>query len=385
MSDVLQMGLIGCGGIMGVHAESLKQLWEKGYRSFLIPAVCDCDANRAEDMVARIAEWQGTQPRVYTFFEEMLSQEHDMRAVDLALVHRIHHSVAVPCLKAGKHVTIEKPLGLTMRACRAIIDAAKRHKRVLQVAENYRRSPQERAINWAIREGMIGDLRMIFWLDVGERLWHWGWRDDVEQAGGGWSMDGGVHFADLFRYHVGEVKELYAVSTAYHPFRYAKPETMEEPIPATTEDTTVAVLTFENGVTGQWSSTNTAPGAGFSERVLYGSKGSIKWGSGLQTRDKSISMEELTGLYMDSVSWEEKERWFPLGVDDMIATELHEFVEAVLHKGPLEIDGVEGMKDEAISLALYESSVLDQPVEISKIENCEIEAYQRQFNEQVGL
>ena len=185
MSDVLQMGLIGCGGIMGVHAESLKQLWEKGYRSFLIPAVCDCDANRAEDMVARIAEWQGTQPRVYTFFEEMLSQEHDMRAVDLALVHRIHHSVAVPCLKAGKHVTIEKPLGLTMRACRAIIDAAKRHKRVLQVAENYRRSPQERAINWAIREGMIGDLRMIFWLDVGERLWYWGWRDDVEQAGGG--------------------------------------------------------------------------------------------------------------------------------------------------------------------------------------------------------
>jgi len=46
---------------------------------------------------------------------------------------------------------------------------------------------------------------------------------------------------------------------------------------------------------------------------------------------------------------------------------------------------VEGMKDEAISLALYESSALDQPVEIAKIESCEIEGYQRRFNEQVGL
>ena len=50
MSDVLQMGLIGCGGIMGVHVEGLKQLWEKGYRGFLIPAVGDCDANRTEAM-----------------------------------------------------------------------------------------------------------------------------------------------------------------------------------------------------------------------------------------------------------------------------------------------------------------------------------------------
>lgn len=385
MSNVLQMGLIGCGGIMGAHANGLKQLWENGYRGILVPAVCDCDVGRANAMAEGIAAWQGTKPKVYLDFEEMLGKEPQLDAVDLALVHRIHHSIAIPCLRAGKHVTIEKPLGFTMRACHVIIDEARKQNKLLQVAENYRRSPHERAVNWAIREGMIGELRMIFWIDVGERLWHWGWRDEVDQAGGGWSMDGGVHFADLFRYHVGDVKELYAVSRAYHPFRYGKPETLEEPIPATTEDTTVAVLNFESGVTGQWTSTMAAPGTGFTSRVLYGTKGSIRWGEGVHTRSKSMTMDELVQLYVDSVSQEEKERWFPMGVTDTFATELHEFAEAVLHGGPLEIDGTQGMKAEAICLALYESAELNCPVEIGKVENCEVENYQQRLNDMVGL
>ena len=100
------------------------------------------------------------------------------------------------------------------------MDAVEKKGIVFQVAENYRRAPAERAINWAIKEGRIGEVRMLFWVDVEERLWHWGWRDDVNEAGGGWSMDGGVHFADLFRYHGGEVEERYCVSKAYCPTRY---------------------------------------------------------------------------------------------------------------------------------------------------------------------
>ena len=385
MSNVLQMGLIGCRGIMGAHVNGLRQLWEKGYKSCVIPAVCDCDLSRAENIARSIEEWQGAKPRVYADFREMLEKEPEMQAVDLALVHRVHHTVAVPCLEAGKHVTIEKPLGLTMRACHAIINAAKQNNCVLQTAENYRRAPEERALNWAIKEGMIGELRMIYWVDVTERLWYWGWRDDVDQAGGGWSMDGGVHFADLFRYHIGEVIDLYAVSKAYHPFRYGKPETMEDPIPATVEDSTFAVLNFQNGVTGQWNYTSAAPGYSFSERAVYGSKGSFKWGVGLKNRQQELSIQDLVRLYMEQLSDEDKQRLFPFGITDTFATELYEFIEAVLHGTPVEIDGVEGMKDEAISLALYESSELNAPVEISKIENCEIENYQHRFNEQVGL
>lgn len=51
----------------------------------------------------------------------------------------------MPCLEEGKHVTIEKPLAITLRAGRRILEAAVDNRCQLAVAENYRRSPGERA------------------------------------------------------------------------------------------------------------------------------------------------------------------------------------------------------------------------------------------------
>lgn len=383
MTETVNIALIGCGGMMGAHADGFRQLWEKDIRNFRIVAACDVCEERAREMAKQVAGWQGVEPAVYGDVDALLKNETSLDAVDISVVHRLHHTVAIPCIEAGKHVTIEKPLAMTLRTGRMIMDAAEKAGVKLQVAENYRRAPGERAFNWAIKSGRIGELRQIYWIDVGERLWYWGWRDRVEEAGGGWSMDGGVHFADLFRYHVGEVDSLYAVSKKYHPVRYCKSETMEEPVDATIEDTTMAVLTFENGVTGTWTSTLAAPGAGFSSRVLYGSEGSLKWGEGLQTRKEKLNMEELTNEYVAQLSGEEKERWFPRGITDTVATELKEFVDAVLHDAPIEITGMEGYKDEAISLALYESEELGQPVRLRDVEDLKVEGYQSQFNEQI--
>ena len=275
-----------------------------------------------------------------------------------------------------------------MRAGKAILDAQSGgtgSQPVLQVAENYRRSPEHRAINWAIREGRIGKLRMIFWVDVGERLWYWGWRDEKDIAGGGWALDGGVHFADLFRYHVGEVGKVAAISRAYQPIRYRKQEALEDPVQATVEDTIVALLWFENGVTGQWTTTSAAPARGFNQRVLYGEKGAIDFGAGLFMGKEQIPLEQLVKEYLAAASAAEKERWFPRGVTDTVATELHEFFQAVLGRGTLEMTGLEGYKDQAISEALYESNALGRPVEIRQIESLEVEEYQGELNKQVGL
>ena len=385
MADALNIALVGCGGMMGGHVNGLRLVWEAGLRDFRIVATCDVDKAKAENFADGISEWQGVGPKVYANQTDMLKSQDDIQAVDQSLVHRIHHDLAVEALEAGKHLTLEKPLAMTIRAGHAIIAAARKNKRVLQVAENYRRSQGERAINWAIKSGRIGDLRMIYWVDIGERLWYWGWRDELDQAGGGWSMDGGVHFADLFRYHVGEVKSLYCVSKAIHPFRYGKPDTIEEPKPATTEDSTFATLEFENGVTGTWISTSAAPGWGNGIRAVYGSEGCIQWGRGLKTRKDELTMEQLHVEYMSAASEAEKSRWFPGGVTDTCGSELYEFVQAVLHGGPLEISGEEGLKDEAISLALYESSILDAPVSVRDVEMCKLEAHQARFNKEIGV
>lgn len=387
MSEPVALGLIGCGGMAGAHVRGLHRLWEAGLRDFRVVGTCDVDEARARKFADDLAEFQGSRPAVYTDYEKMLATEKSLEAVDIVIVHKDHHSVAIPCLQAGKHVTIEKPLAFTMRTGRMMLDAAQASGKVFQVAENYRRAPDHRAIHWALRSGRIGDLRMIYWIDVEERLWYWAWRDHKELAGGGWVLDGGVHFADLFRYHVGPVRQVAAISNTYHPVRYEKPDTMEGPIAATVEDCVMAQLWFDGGVVGQWTSTMAAPGEKWSKRIVYGSEGSIDFRNGLRLRgqEEATSIETLVAEYMAQASEEEKARWFPGGVTDTIASELQEFLAAVRGKGKVEIDGMEGFQAEAVCYAVYESAVAGRPVKTSEIENLQVEQYQKPLNALVGL
>jgi len=387
MDGKVRLAMVGCGGMADAHRRGMEELWSKGIRDFEVAATVDIDRERAEGMASRIEAFQGRRPKVYETLEELLEEADSFDAVDICTLHRNHHELAVPCLELGKHVTIEKPLAFTMRACHKILEAAKKSGSLLQVAENYRRSPSERTIHWAIRRGMIGKPRMLFWIDVGERLWFWGWRDIRDQAGGGWTLDGGVHYADLFRYNLGEAEKIYAVSKTYNPIRYRDREKLEgPPIEATVEDTTIAVITFQNDVTVQWTSTIAAPGEKFSDRVIYGDEGSLRWGEGITLRGgKKIALEELQSDFMTDLSDEERERLFPRGITDTVATELKEFFDAVQGRGEIEVTGEEGMKDEAICMALYESAWFGKEIEIADVESCKIEGYQGELNRDVGL
>ncbi len=373
----VNFAFIGCGSIANAHLKGLKLLWENNIRTFEVLAVCDIDIERAQRMAEGVSSFQSYKPRVYTEVDEMLEKESELQAVDICTTHKEHHTVAIKCLSAKKHVTIEKPLALTIRYGRMILESAEKNKCILQVAENYRRALSERTINWAINSGRIGIPKMLFWLDIFNRPWYWGWRDHKDIAGGGWTLDGGVHFADLFRYHIGEVEELYAIAKTYNPIRYKDGENLTDPVVIDVEDTTMAILSFKNGVTGTWVLTNSAPGKEERLRAIYGDKGSIVWGEGLYVGDRYIPLEELEREYWNNLSGDEKERLFPAGIKDTIAIELKEFFDAILGKGEIETAGIVGLKDEAISMAVYESSWINAPVKIEDIEECRIENYQK--------
>lgn len=386
MSDKIKIALLGCGGMSGAHVNGLKLLWENNIRVFDVIATCDIAEDNAKRRAEEINEFQGKMPKVYNRLEDMLEKEKGLDAVNICAVHRAHHILAVPCLEAGLNVIIEKPLGITMRACNLIVDSAKKNGKILAVAENYRRSQSHRAVNWAIRQGYIGKPRIFFWQDVGEALGTWGWRDFKDQAGGGWILDGGVHFTDLMRYHLGcEALEVYAVVRSYMPYRYRKPDTMEDPIDVTVEDTTFATIKFENDIIVQWVTCRAAPGKGFGGHVIHGSEGSIDLSGNVTRRKESIDASQINKMFMDSLNEEQKEKFFPAGINDTIAIELKDFADAILTGSKYEVDGIEGLKDEAICMACFESSWFNKPVEVSKIENCEIEGYQKEINDDLGI
>jgi len=383
--DKVNIAIIGCGGIAGAHRKGYEALWENGLREFQIVAACDVDEQKAADMAGAVAAFQGQCPEVYADVDAMLSSCSTIDAVDICALHRPHHILANACLEAGKHVTIEKPLAITLRAGKTMLDTAEKTGKLLYVAENYRRDIRNRAAKWAMDKGMIGAPRTFHFTDARERLWYWGWREHKQDAGAGWSLDGGVHFADLFRYYLGEVDELYAIVAAYNTTRYRDREAMADPVEVDVEDTTLALLKFENGVTGQWSSCSVAPGRETADRIIYGAEGSLEFGGGLQTRTQNLSSDELVEAYRKDVSHDEWERNFPRDIMDPIATELHDFIRWITTGEKAETDGLEGYKSEAIPIALFESHGLNAPVKLADVEALKHELYQNEINEGLGL
>ena len=76
---------------------------------------------------------------------------------------------------------------------------------------------------------------------------------------------------------------------------------------------------------------------------------------------------------------------FPAGITHGFALEIKELGDALLNDAAFEVDGVVGLKAEAIPMGIYESSLLGQPGSIDQIENCESENYQKEINDSVGL
>lgn len=376
----LDIALVGCGSIANLHVNGYRDLHTRALGVFEVKAVCDTVMDNAKAKADAIACFQGAKPGIYQELDELVENE-SLDAVDLCLPHNVHHDVASRCLGEDLHVIIEKPLGITMRAARSIIGEAEKHGKVLAVAENYRRSPENRAKWWTMKQGLIGKPRMIVWSAAGWNSQPWGWREDKMIAGGSWVFDGGVHLADLDRYHLGaEAVEVYSVNETFEP--------LKKGVRVTVDDMTMAIIRYENRAYAQWLWTRVAPAKRIGMRVIYGSEGAIT------NEDVQIQSEDRKEVYgigtlrqrmMESLSHEELESWFPSGATDTFATELYDFYDSIVNRRMPEVDGWEAYKDMAIPVGFYESAVLGQPVKIEDIEDLKVEEYQGEINERLGL
>jgi D-xylose 1-dehydrogenase (NADP+, D-xylono-1,5-lactone-forming) len=118
-------------------------------------AVASRDQGRA-DAYAR--EW-GI-PRAYGSYEGLLADP-EIEAVYISLPNTLHAEWSIKALEAGKHVLCEKPFTRHPDEAEASFDAAERNGRLLSEAFMYRHNPQTAMLVELVREGAIGELRLI--------------------------------------------------------------------------------------------------------------------------------------------------------------------------------------------------------------------------------
>ena len=119
MQKPLRVGVVGVGHLGSRHAQIYADM-----RGVRLAGVCDIRPERAETLARRL----GCQ--AYADFRELLGQ---VDALSLAVPTSDHAAIALPCLKQGVHMLIEKPLARTLAEADALIRAAARHRCVLQV------------------------------------------------------------------------------------------------------------------------------------------------------------------------------------------------------------------------------------------------------------
>jgi D-xylose 1-dehydrogenase (NADP+, D-xylono-1,5-lactone-forming) len=118
-------------------------------------AVASRDQTRADDY-ARTWEIE----RAYGSYEALLADP-DVEAVYIPLPNTLHCEWSIRALEAGKHVLCEKPLSRSPREVEEAFDTADRAGRVLSEAFMYRHTPHTMRIAELVRDGAIGDLRLV--------------------------------------------------------------------------------------------------------------------------------------------------------------------------------------------------------------------------------
>ncbi|WP_313999573.1 Gfo/Idh/MocA family oxidoreductase [uncultured Paenibacillus sp.] len=206
----IRIGMIGAGNIGGVHIGEFSKLQGECE----IVAITDIDQAK----VRKRAEENGI-PIVTATNEELIGHP-EVDAVIVGVPNQHHAPLAIQALEAGKHVLLEKPMGISGDAARQILQASRKSDKVLMVAHQMRWESVPMQIKEQVDRGELG---RIYAAKTGwfrrKGIPGWGtWFTQTEQSGGGPLIDIGVHMLDLALYLMGNPKPVSVFGSTYAEF-----------------------------------------------------------------------------------------------------------------------------------------------------------------------
>lgn len=194
----MRVAVVGLGFMGSTHLKALRSI-----PNAELIAVCSRDEKKLSGDLTRIQGNIGGPGEKLDFsgvarYRDLRQVMDDSRvdAVDICLPTHLHASVAIDALQAGKHVLVEKPMALDAASARHMIAEAKKHDRVLMVAQVLRFFPVYEVLRDLLNSGRIGIARSaIFRRRCAAPGWG-GWLADPAQSGGG-VFDLLIHDVDM--------------------------------------------------------------------------------------------------------------------------------------------------------------------------------------------
>jgi predicted dehydrogenase len=343
----MRIGVIGTGKIGQLRATTIRD-----HKATTLAAVYDVNTESARRAVASSGAVVANS--IDAFFDV------PMDAVVISTPVHVHDDTCLTAFERGLHVLIEKPVTNSAATTRTLVDAALAAKKAFGVGFNLRYYPAVKFMREAIGEGRIGavDHFRVFGGHEGLPKFVHDWEYKAPLSGGGAMWDVGIHTTDLTRYFLGEITDVYGISTE----RIWK-------VPGS-EDNAMAVFKNPDGIAASYQATWTEwRGYGFFIEA-YGEKGMVR-AAYAPMRNLLITMDRPGGArttvdrrYVESIVREKLFTWKTTALQSF-REELDDFLQLAAGRRDLTIaDGYAGLRAAEVAEAVRHSSATGAPVRL---------------------
>lgn len=193
----MNIGVLGSGFMGGTHARAYAKLPD-----VRVVAV----SSRSKDKAAKLAAEVGAAP---TVDDMAIINDPSIDAISNTLPTHLHRKYTVAALAAGKHVMVEKPFGLTVADCNAMIAARNKSGKYLMVAHVLRFWPEYVALVDFVRSGKLGKPLAAIASRLSVTPGWAEWFGDPTLSGGA-VLDLMIHDIDALNWLLGTPKTIYA-------------------------------------------------------------------------------------------------------------------------------------------------------------------------------
>ena len=296
MRRKIRMGMVGGGRgafIGGVHRMAAAL---DGH----IDLVCGAFSSDSEKSRLSGQDLYLPEDRVYDSYSQMILTEKElpvgvrMDFVSIVTPNHMHFGPAKMALENGFHVVCDKPLCLSIKEAKELVDLVNKTGLIFALTHNYTGYPMVKQAKAMIRKGELGKIRKVVveypqgWLstllEADANAKQAIWRTDPNQSGAAGSMgDIGTHAENLAEYITGlKIREMCADLSIFVPGRKL-------------DDDGNVLLRFENGAKGVLHASQICNGEENNLNIrVYGEKGGIAW--------RQMEPNTLTVIYQDKPS-----------------------------------------------------------------------------------
>jgi predicted dehydrogenase len=294
----MRIALFGSGWVQNIHAQAVRDHPEGELAAI---------TNWREGSMQALAE-RFSIPRMSLRWDE-IAEDDSIDAAVVATPNALHAEQAIACLRAGKHVLVEKPMATTVEECDRMIAAARESERSLMVGHCWRFHPDVIRMRDRIAGEEFGEVVKTRGYGIHVAWGPSGWFVDPALAGGGALVDMGVHAIDTARFVLGGpdvVRVEATIGTRYGSYAV--------------DDDAILLISWSNGTNsvveaGWWQPF----GAGLeADTEIYGTKG----------YDRIFATEVAEGTVHDPQS--------------MYAAQMAEFIDAIGEGRKPKPDGGDG-------------------------------------------